>query len=78
MQCYRFKRENADGGKPIAFLYKLGILLFKDRLFLITSDGSSDETGTISTHKHIQQTINKQYTKQQQKLKTHCLNDSTR
>jgi hypothetical protein len=39
MQCYRFKRENADGGKPLAFLYKLGILLFKDKLFLITSDG---------------------------------------
>jgi hypothetical protein len=26
--------------------------------------GSSDEIGTISTHKHIQQTINKQYTKE--------------
>jgi hypothetical protein len=26
-------------GEPLAFLYKLGILLFKDRLFLISSDG---------------------------------------
>jgi hypothetical protein len=25
-------------GKPLAFLYKLGILLFESRLFLITSD----------------------------------------
>jgi hypothetical protein len=39
MQCYRFKRENAEGGKPFAFLYELGILLFIDKLFLITSDG---------------------------------------
>jgi hypothetical protein len=38
MQCYRFKRDNA-GGKPLAFLYKLGIVLFESRLFLITSDG---------------------------------------
>jgi hypothetical protein len=26
-------------GKPLTFLYKLGILLFKSRLFLITSNG---------------------------------------
>jgi hypothetical protein len=39
MQCYRFKRENAEGGKPLAFLYKMGILFFKSMLFLITSDG---------------------------------------
>jgi hypothetical protein len=26
------------GGKPLAFLYKLGEILFKDRFFLITSD----------------------------------------
>jgi hypothetical protein len=49
MQCYRFKRDNAEGGKPLAFLYKLGIVLFESRFFLITSNGSSDETGMIST-----------------------------
>jgi hypothetical protein len=38
MQCYRFKRDNA-GGKPHAFLYKLSIVLFESRLFLITSNG---------------------------------------
>jgi hypothetical protein len=38
MQCYRFKRK-CRGGKLLAFLYKLGIILFKDRLFLITSNG---------------------------------------
>jgi hypothetical protein len=38
-----------QGGKPLAFLYKLGKVLFKNRLFLITLLGSSDETGTIST-----------------------------
>jgi hypothetical protein len=38
MQCYRFKRE-MQRGKPLAFLYKLGIVLFESRLFLITSDG---------------------------------------
>jgi hypothetical protein len=32
------KRENA-GGKPLDFLYKVGILLFKDRFFLTTSNG---------------------------------------
>jgi hypothetical protein len=26
-------------GNPLAFLYKLGIFLFVDRLFLITSNG---------------------------------------
>jgi hypothetical protein len=26
-------------GKPLAFLYKMGILFFKSMLFLITSDG---------------------------------------
>jgi hypothetical protein len=26
------------GGKPLAFLYKLGEILLKDRFFLITSD----------------------------------------
>jgi hypothetical protein len=31
--------EICRGGKPLAFLYKLGIVLFKSRLFLITSDG---------------------------------------
>jgi hypothetical protein len=54
-----FQKRKCRGGKPLAFLYKLGILLFVDRLFLIVSKRSSDETGTISTHKHIQQTINK-------------------
>jgi hypothetical protein len=33
-----YKRK-CRGGKPLAFLYQLGILLFKDKLFLMTSDG---------------------------------------
>jgi hypothetical protein len=39
MQSHRFKRDNAEGGKPLSFLYKLGIVLFESRLFLITSNG---------------------------------------
>jgi hypothetical protein len=39
MQLYRFKREYAEGEKPLASLYKLGTFLFKDRLFLIVSNG---------------------------------------
>jgi hypothetical protein len=27
-----------QGGKPLAFFYKLGEILFKNRVFLITSD----------------------------------------
>jgi hypothetical protein len=37
MQCHRFKRL-CRGGKPLAFLYKLGEFLFKDRFLRITSD----------------------------------------
>jgi hypothetical protein len=33
------QKRKYRGGKPLAFLYKLGILFFKSRLFLITSDG---------------------------------------
>jgi hypothetical protein len=36
-------------GKPLAFLYKLSEIFLENRLFLITSAGSSDEIGTIST-----------------------------
>jgi hypothetical protein len=39
MQCYRFKKRLCRGGKPFAFLYKLGIVLFESRIFLITSNG---------------------------------------
>jgi hypothetical protein len=39
MQCYRFKKRLCRGGKPLAFLYKLVIVLFESRLFLITSNG---------------------------------------
>jgi hypothetical protein len=39
MQLYRFKREYAEGENPLVFLYKLGIFLFVDRLFLIASNG---------------------------------------
>jgi hypothetical protein len=39
MQLYRFQKEYAEGEKPLAFLYKLGIFLFVDRLFLIVSNG---------------------------------------
>jgi hypothetical protein len=39
MQLYRFKKRICRGGKPLAFLYKLGIFLFVDRLFLIVSNG---------------------------------------
>jgi hypothetical protein len=39
MQLYRFKNRTCRGGKPIAFLYKLGIFFFIDRLFLIASNG---------------------------------------
>jgi hypothetical protein len=28
-----------QGGKPLAFLYKLGKVFFENRLFLIASDG---------------------------------------
>jgi hypothetical protein len=39
MQLHRFKREYAEGENPLAFLYKLGIFFFVDRLFLIVSNG---------------------------------------
>jgi hypothetical protein len=39
MQLYRFQKESAEGEKPLAFLYKLGIFLFVDRIFLIVSNG---------------------------------------
>jgi hypothetical protein len=39
MQLYRFKKRICRGGKPLVFLYKLGIFLFVDRLFLIVSNG---------------------------------------
>jgi hypothetical protein len=32
-------KRQCRGGKPLAFLYKLGIVLFESRLFLITSNG---------------------------------------
>jgi hypothetical protein len=38
MQCQRFKKI-MQRGKPLAFLYKLGIVLFESRLLLITSNG---------------------------------------
>jgi hypothetical protein len=38
MQLYRFKKRICIGGKPLAFLYKLGIFLFVDRLFLNASN----------------------------------------
>jgi hypothetical protein len=31
-------KKSCRGGKPLAFLYKLGEILLEDRLFLITSD----------------------------------------
>jgi hypothetical protein len=34
-----FKKRICRGGKPLAFLYKLGIFLFVDRFFLIVSNG---------------------------------------
>jgi hypothetical protein len=39
MKLYRFKKRLCRGGKPLAFLYKLGIFFFVDRLFLTTSNG---------------------------------------
>jgi hypothetical protein len=39
MQLYRFKKRICQKGKPHAFLYKLGIFFFVDRLFLIASNG---------------------------------------
>jgi hypothetical protein len=33
------QKRKCRGGKPLAFLYKLCIVLFESRLFLITSDG---------------------------------------
>jgi hypothetical protein len=39
MQLYRFKREYAEGENPLAFLYKLSIFFFVDRLFVIVSNG---------------------------------------
>jgi hypothetical protein len=38
MQLYRFKKK-MQRGNPLAFLYELSILFFKDRLFLIFSNG---------------------------------------
>jgi hypothetical protein len=51
-------------GKATSFLYKLGIVLFKRRLFLITSNGELRRNRHDIYVKHKQQTINKQYTKQ--------------
>jgi hypothetical protein len=39
MQLYRFKKRIYREGKPLAFLYKLGIFFFIDWLFLIASNG---------------------------------------
>jgi hypothetical protein len=39
MQLYRFKKRICQGGKPLAFIYKLGIFFFVYRLFLIASNG---------------------------------------
>jgi hypothetical protein len=33
------QKRKCRGVKPLAFLYKLSVLLFESRLFLITSDG---------------------------------------
>jgi hypothetical protein len=51
------------GGQPLAFLYKLGMLLFKDRLFLITSNGELRRNRHDIYAQAYKQTINKQYTK---------------
>jgi hypothetical protein len=39
MQLYRFQKEYAKGENPTAFLYKLSIFFFVDRLFPIVSNG---------------------------------------
>jgi hypothetical protein len=39
MQLYRLKKRTCRGGNPLAFLYKLSIFFFVDRLFLIVSNG---------------------------------------
>jgi hypothetical protein len=45
---------------PLSFLYKLGIILFKDRLFLITSDGDlrRNRHDIFSTSINNKQSIN--------------------
>jgi hypothetical protein len=64
MQCYRFKKRKCRGGKPLAFLYKLSMLFFKDRLFLITFNGELRRNRHDIYTKAYKQTINKQYTEQ--------------
>jgi hypothetical protein len=38
MQVVWDKNRSCRGRSPLAFLYKLGIVLFESRVFLITSD----------------------------------------
>jgi hypothetical protein len=59
MQLYRFKKRICRGGKPLAFLYKPGIFLFVDRLFLVASNGELRR----NRHDIYAQTINEKYTK---------------
>jgi hypothetical protein len=51
-------------GKPLAFLYKLSMILFKDRLFRITSNGELRRNRHDIYTQAYKKTINKQYTKQ--------------
>jgi hypothetical protein len=51
-------------GKPLAFLYKWGVLFFADRLFLITSNGELKRNRHDIYAQAYKQTINKQYIKQ--------------
>jgi hypothetical protein len=39
------------GGKPLAFLYKLGEILLEDRFFLITSDRELRRNSTPNSNK---------------------------
>jgi hypothetical protein len=61
---YRFKKKKIRGGKPLAFLYKLSMLFFKDRLFLITSNEELRRNRHDIYAQAYKQTINKQYIKQ--------------
>jgi hypothetical protein len=47
-------------GNPLAFLYKLGIFLFVDRLFLITSNGELTRNRRNRQHIYTQTYTNKQ------------------
>jgi hypothetical protein len=57
-------KEKMQRGKPLAFLYKLSMLFFKDMLFLITSNGELRRNRHDIYAQAYKQTINKQYTKQ--------------